>query len=218
MSERDAERSGAAWIPLDDGGYEQQWSRFEARYGFRASVALKGWPAIREPADSMTLDLSVIEEGPRWAAACDAINAEALRCFVWELQGVDELVVLDWQHQTYRFRPAAQAVSPRGEWALPVYPDGEYYAFLTPEMSEGTFGHPWEQTLFVIGDGSWRRSVIRFQPGCRSSESVGSACSRHRPVSRRPLFSWSTGVLSALAHAPMTPQLARRVARDRSNA
>jgi hypothetical protein len=60
-------------------------------------------------------------------------------------------VVLDWQHQTYRFRPAAQALTWRGQWALPVYPDGDYFAFMTPDMTEGTFGHPWEQTLCVIG-------------------------------------------------------------------
>lgn len=28
---------------------------------------------------------------------------------------------------------------------------GDYYAFLTPDLEEGTFGHPWEQTLCVIG-------------------------------------------------------------------
>lgn len=34
---------------------------------------------------------------------------------------------------------------------MPVYPIGDYYAFLTEDFSEGTFGHPWEQTLCVIG-------------------------------------------------------------------
>ena len=33
-----------------------------------------------------------------------------------------------------------------------VYPDGDYYCFFSPDMSEGTFGHPWEQSLCVIGD------------------------------------------------------------------
>ncbi|MEU5671031.1 DUF2716 domain-containing protein [Micromonospora sp. NPDC047753] len=27
----------------------------------------------------------------------------------------------------------------------------DYYAFLTEDMTEGTFGHPWEQTLCVFG-------------------------------------------------------------------
>lgn len=151
MSERYAEHPGEAWLPLDEAAYDREWARFESRYGFRASTTPDGWPAITEPPDSLTLDLSVIEDGPRRGAAYDALNAEALRSFVWALEGVDELVVLDWQHQTYRFRPAAQALTWRGEWTVPVYPDGDYFAFMTPDMDEGTFGHPWEQTLCIVG-------------------------------------------------------------------
>jgi hypothetical protein len=33
-----------------------------------------------------------------------------------------------------------------------VFPNGDYYAFLTEDMTAGTFGHPWEQTLRVFGD------------------------------------------------------------------
>ncbi len=63
----------------------------------------------------------------------------------------EELTVLDWQHPAYRFLPSRQALTWRPEWAVPVYPDGDYYAFLTADLNEGTFGHPWEQTLCVIG-------------------------------------------------------------------
>lgn len=29
---------------------------------------------------------------------------------------------------------------------VPAYPDGDYFAFLSEDFSEGTFGHPLEET------------------------------------------------------------------------
>lgn len=152
MNERYAEHPGPAWAQMDSVAYDYAWASFEQRYGFRASTKPERWPAINEPPDSLTLDLSCIGEGPRRAAAYDAVNAEALRCFVWALPDVEELVVLDWQHPAYRFKPAVQALTWRAEWQVPVYPDGDYFSFMTPDMAEGTFGHPWEQTLCLIGE------------------------------------------------------------------
>lgn len=74
-----------------------------------------------------------------------------LRAFVWGLPDV-ELLVLDWNHPAHRLRPANLALTWRAEWRVPVYPDGDYFAFLTEDLSEGTFGYPWEQTLCVIGE------------------------------------------------------------------
>lgn len=131
----------------------------------------EAWPASREPRPSLTLDLSAIADGPRRGSAYDAINAEALRCFVWALEDVDELVVLDWQHPAYRFRPSVQALIWRAEWAVPVYPDGDYFAFMTPDYAEGTFGHPWEQSLCIMGT--------------RLVETLGQSLGRWLPVLRR---------------------------------
>lgn len=151
MSERFAEPSEDAWTELDRAEYDDHRLLFNARFGFRAGVSSDVWPAITEPVPSVTFDLSVIADGPQRGAAYDAINAEALRAFVWALPDA-ELLVLDWQHPAYRFRPAKQALTWRPEWRVPVYPDGDYYAFLTQDLTEGTFGHPWEQTLCVFGE------------------------------------------------------------------
>lgn len=152
MSERYTMPPGDAWTELPMADYEPLWSSFESRFGFRAGVSEDAWPAIREPTPSLTFDLSVVEDGPQRGAAYDAINAEALRCFVFALPDIAEWFVLDWQHPAYRFRPSVQAQTWQPEWRVPVYPDGDYYAFLTPDMAEGTFGHPWERTLCVFGE------------------------------------------------------------------
>jgi hypothetical protein len=167
MSERYAEPPGSAWAELSRQDYDTWWAKFDDTFGFRTSVSPEGWPAIREPSPSVTFDLSVIEDGARRGSAYDAINAEALRCFVWALPDLEEMIVLDWQHPAYRFRPATQALTWRPEWSVPVYPDGDYYAFLTDDYREGTFGHPWEHSLCVMGDrlvGSLARSLETWLP------------------------------------------------------
>ena len=151
MNQRFSEPPDDGWTELGRDEYDAYWATFDSRFGFRAGVSPDAWPAIREPAPSVTFDLGVIADGPRRGAAYDAINAEALRAFVWALPDT-ELVVLDWNHPAYRFRPAHQALNWRPDWRVPVYPDGDYYAFLTEDFMEGTFGHPWEQTLCVIGE------------------------------------------------------------------
>lgn len=55
------------------------------------------------------------------------------------------------QHAGYRLDVAAHAAAVDSTWRVPMYPDGGYYAFALPDFSEGTFGHPWEQSLCVFG-------------------------------------------------------------------
>ncbi|SDJ08406.1 Protein of unknown function [Frankineae bacterium MT45] len=152
MSERFASRPAPAWTDIDEQDCKALWARFDQRFSFRAGVDPKLWPAIREPSPSVTFDLSVLRDGAQRGAAYDAINAEALRAFVWALPDCDEVIALDWQHPAYRFNPANQALTWGAEWKIPVYPDGDYSAFLTEDYSEGTFGHPWEQTICVMGE------------------------------------------------------------------
>jgi hypothetical protein len=152
MSERFASPSDAAWVDVDRNEYDALWARFHERFGFRTGVDPDSWPAIHEPSPSVTFDLSIISDGARRGAAYDAINSEALRAFVWAMPDRHELIALDWQHPAYRFVPANQALTWQAEWKIPVYPDGDYFAFLSEDYAEGTFGHPWEQTICVMGE------------------------------------------------------------------
>jgi hypothetical protein len=143
----------AAWKQIDDESYREVWDRFDEKFEFHPSGG-KPLPVIRDPTPSVTFDLS-IPAGPQFASAMAAIEAEALRCFVTELSDVDVLFVLDWQHPAYEFRPAIEALDIQPKDFVngypSVYPNGDYYAYLAPDFSEGTFGHPWEPSLCVIG-------------------------------------------------------------------
>jgi uncharacterized protein DUF2716 len=149
-----------AWNTVPDADYDRYWSRFYETFDFHPGTKPETWPAIREPTPSTTFDISM-PDGPRFASAQDAINAEALRAFVWALPTDTEMIVLNWQHPAYYFRPAQQAYSPF-DWPVPVFPNGDYFIFLTKDFREGTFGHPWEETLCVMGErmvGSLGRSL-----------------------------------------------------------
>lgn len=107
---------------------------------------------INLPERSLVIDLApvFVHEGGRFAAGEAAVNAAALRCFVW-LAGDQEMTALDWQHTPYRYSPARHAVAGLG-WPVPVFPNGDYYIHLASGLEWGPFGHPWQESLTLWGD------------------------------------------------------------------
>jgi hypothetical protein len=150
---------------------DRNWDRFSAKFGFQPGVNESAWPAIDEPIPSMTFDLTApVDVEGAWQSRFDAVNAEALRCFVSEFTEDPTFVVLDWQHPGYRFNAAIHAATRDAEWRVPVFPDGDYYIFMREDLSEGTFGHPWERTLCVFGErlvGSLGRTLATWLPVIR---------------------------------------------------
>lgn len=143
------EETNDVWREVD---YDSAWTPFNERFGFVANYYERDLPASQFPPGSLVIDLGPVFEhnGPRFAAGEAAINAAALRAFVW-LAEDDELVALDWQHPAYRYSPGRQALSD-GIPAIPVFPNGDYFAHMTPDLGWGTFGHPWQQTFTIWGD------------------------------------------------------------------
>jgi hypothetical protein len=144
----------ASWEEIPHEQYEDYWAPFDARFQFRAGIQPERWPAIQEPAPSVTLDLAPVFNGRQseFAAGQRAINAIALLAMIRVTAATERLLVLDWQHPSYWFWPHRQAIREDGLWPVEVFPNGDYYIFLTEDMTAGTFGHPWEQTLCVFGD------------------------------------------------------------------
>jgi hypothetical protein len=132
--------------------HERCWSAFEAQFNFWPNVSPEVRPGIREPAGSVTLSLAPIFDGTlsRFATGEHAVNAEVLRSFVAAFDENLPLIALNWQHESYWFRPHLQALH-ETDWYIPPFPNGDYYVFLTEDMSAGTFGHPWEQSLCIFG-------------------------------------------------------------------
>lgn len=148
----EARQETTSWRQLAESEYAQVWDEFQERFAFQTGTTADKWPAIREPRDSLTIDLSPVfaNEGPLFAAGERAVNEEALRAFVWRLGDI-EMLALDWQHPAYWFLPHRFALSSNTDWPVPVFPNGDYYGFFSQDFAIGTFGHPWEQSLCVIG-------------------------------------------------------------------
>lgn len=133
--------------------YRQAWAPFDAQFDFRPDFYERIEPAFAAPEGSLVIDLSPVfgAQGPRFAAGEAAVNAAALRAFVW-LAGDQELVALDWQHTPYSYSPADHAVAGLHDWPVPVFPNGDYCIHYAPGLRWGTLGHPWQQTLTLWGD------------------------------------------------------------------
>jgi hypothetical protein len=138
-----------AWQQIRD--YERFWTPFDARYHFRAGTRAEAWPAITEPAGSVTFDLSpFFERGHAVETDADALNGQVLAAMTAVFPADVALVALNWQHPSYWFWPHRQVVE--GEpWRITPFPEGDYHAFITQDLEQGTFGHPWEQTICVFG-------------------------------------------------------------------
>jgi hypothetical protein len=142
-----------AWTAVDLDQYETYWQPFDAQFRFRPGMNPSTWPAIREPTPSITIDLAPVFEngGAQFASGANAVNALGLYAFTRVIEKDQQLMVLDWQHPCYRFSPHRQSLT-SSTWPVTIFPDGDYHAFLTQDLSVGTFGHPWEQTLCVFGE------------------------------------------------------------------
>ena len=138
-----------AWQQIQD--YEQFWTPFDARFHFRPGVSSETWPAILEPAGSVTFDLSPVFDREGGFAADEArLTAEVLAAVVAITAPEVAWVALDWQHPSYWFWPHRQVIA-NEPWRVPPFPNGDYYALISQDLEQGTFGHPWEQTLCIFG-------------------------------------------------------------------
>ncbi len=139
----------SGWQPVD---YDETWAPVNERLNFWPDFHERTSPAIVLPDDSLVIDLAPVfkDEGPRFAAGEAAVNASALRSFVY-LAGDGLLTALDWQHTPYVYSPAQHAVSGPAFWPVPVFPNGDYYFHVAADFEWGTFGHPWQQSLTIWG-------------------------------------------------------------------
>jgi hypothetical protein len=140
----------AAVEKLESPEYERVWDRFEQRFEFRPGMEGRTWPAIKEPADSMTWSLAALDDDPGYMkldALVDVLNGGLWACTPPERT----LLILDWHHDCYRIRPHAITAEHAPRWPTSMMPDGDYNIHLAEDFRYGTFGHPWEHTICVMG-------------------------------------------------------------------
>ncbi|MCD0482139.1 DUF2716 domain-containing protein [Streptacidiphilus sp. ASG 303] len=143
---------------LNDAEHSATWDRFDAAFDFRPSLI--DFPGIREPVPSVTWSLDALGDDPhsrRRDLLIDAVQDGLTACTPLGAS----LLILNWQHTCYALRPdlppsdmflprVLEGRSREG-WPLSPCPDGDYYIFLSEDLSLGSFGHPWENSLCLFG-------------------------------------------------------------------
>jgi hypothetical protein len=152
-----------AWQRIDS--YGQFWKPFDETFRFHPGKDPSTWPAIAEPAGSVTMDLASVfaRDGSDFDAGVAEVTEQILAAFIGVFGADEALVALRWQHASYWFWPHRQAGSTE-PWVVPALPNGDYVAVVTPDLTQGTFGHPWEQTLCVFGHRLVAALLPRLEP------------------------------------------------------
>lgn len=135
-----------AWTSIPNQEEDAIWKKFDSRYDFRPNVS--EFPGINEPTPSLTFSIAAAFASPVDAEQLTRdLDDVALRVFSF-LAGPDgRIIALDWQHECFYFKPSLFD----GGWAIPALPNGDYSIFLSEDINDGWFGHPWEETICVFG-------------------------------------------------------------------
>ncbi|MFI2297331.1 DUF2716 domain-containing protein [Actinacidiphila glaucinigra] len=136
---------------LADAEDRHVWDRFYQEFSFQPSISSLKWPAIKEPATSVTWSLATLPDEPdyeRLDRLVEVVQQGLTSCV--GPQGT--LFALDWQHTSYRFTPQEVGGPGQPAWPLSPYPDGDYFIYLSEDFSMGSFGHPWEESLCLFGE------------------------------------------------------------------
>lgn len=137
----------SAWNVIPESECAAIWNEFETRFRFAPSVS--EFPGIREPSPSETFSAAPVYDAMEGLqeSAID-FDEVALRVISSLAKTTGRVVALDWQHECYYFTPGFHD----GKWEIPPWPYGEYSIFLSEDLQDGWFCHPWELSICVFGE------------------------------------------------------------------
>lgn len=133
----------------------RHWDRFYAEFKFRPRNGSSTGPGIKEPIASVTWSLAALFDG-RTGTDNDDIDRfiDVVERGLTACTKPDHwLIALDWQHPSHWFLPHHVGGDGQPPWPLTPIPDGDYYIILSEDFDSGSFGHPWEETICVFGQG-----------------------------------------------------------------
>lgn len=150
----------SAWVRLQKTDYDRYWNRFYSDFDFRPNTEPR---RITEPTPSVTwsIESAWSDPDPLMRETHAAFNEAMLGVFRRVVPASGSLIVLDWQHPGYKFKPHQHSGSfvptghAKGEpatWEVPVLPYGDYYLFLSEDLRFGTFGDPDDSSICVWGE------------------------------------------------------------------
>jgi hypothetical protein len=127
--------------------YLNVWDQFYHLFHFKPSV--NQFPAIISDLPQLKFD---IKDCFVPSYNVKKLEEYAINIFKKISKKNEKFYALDWQHNCYEFNP--RLLIDRNEfdeWIIPVLPNGDYFIFMTKDFRNLWFGHPWEQTITLIG-------------------------------------------------------------------
>lgn len=140
------------WSILNKFEYEKVWDTFCEKYKFNPSVHKKDWPSIITKSPYFKIDISSYYES-KIKDIDNIIENIAIKTFQQITNKNEKMYALDWQHESYEFDPRLKMDrnNELNEWIIPAVPNGDYYIFLTHDFENVWFGHPWEESITLVG-------------------------------------------------------------------
>ena len=137
------------WKKLNSIEYDSVWDKFEEKYQFRPSVS--EFPGITNKFPQLKFDIEKCYDD---IFKNEKIENIALDLFKKITKPNERMYALDWQHESYDFDPRFIIDKDEifDEWIIPIFRNGDYYIFVTKDFKKLWFGHPWEQTITLVGE------------------------------------------------------------------
>ena len=133
--------------PLNNQEHEKVWDKFDNLLNFKPSI--KDFPGITTSRPQLKFDIKECFSEP---FQMDKLEKLGLYLFDKITKHGERIYALDYMHQCYDFDPRQEIERDEfNEWIVPIYPNGDYYIFLTKDFNNIWFGHPWEKTITLLG-------------------------------------------------------------------
>lgn len=128
---------------LEQKEHDAVWAKFYQLFHFNPSTTK--FPGISTSLPHLKLSL---KKGPSTDEEVNRFYELSYELFAKITDHGERLYGLDWQHECCDFNPR---LSTKGE-LIPIYPDGDYSIVLTKDFNNVWFGHPWEDSITIVGD------------------------------------------------------------------
>ncbi|MCB1198380.1 MAG: DUF2716 domain-containing protein [Deltaproteobacteria bacterium] len=147
----------AYWQFLQENEHDLVLDSFAKQYSFRPSMDPKQWPSIQTKSPIMMFDVSSYYRNEGQISGQDiekALQDLAIEMFCALTHKHEKMWAIDWHHLSYEFDPRKpmDLCEDFDRWLVPIFPNGDYTIFLCQDYANVWFGHPWQQSIALIGD------------------------------------------------------------------
>ncbi|MBG9945073.1 DUF2716 domain-containing protein [Brevibacillus formosus] len=133
------------WIPLTGEQYRLVWDKFYKDFNFKPSIYSSDWPSFHLPIPFVTFDITEYTDDD-----IDDLEEKCITNFSAVTRSDEYIYALDWQHESYLYN--SHLKNGNASRRIGFFPDGDYYFFLNKDFKWGYLGHPWEQTISILGE------------------------------------------------------------------